>query len=50
MNVLVFEGIEMENGFLVKYYADNNFYGQKTKTGRLAPQFTEIKPELSFGK
>jgi hypothetical protein len=27
INMILADGIELENGFLVKYYSDNNFYG-----------------------
>lgn len=47
-NLMMLQGIDLENGFLVKYYADNNFIGQRTKYGKLVPQFSETKRTLEF--
>ena len=48
MNFILFEGLDVENGFLVKYYADNNFLGKVTEFSKNTPEYAEIRKSLSF--
>jgi len=48
-NFVLLEGIKMENGFLVKYYGDDNLWGTITSNSMHTPMYAEIRRTAFFG-
>ena len=47
-NFVLLEGIKMENGFLVKYYGDDNLWGTITGHSMHTPMYAEIRKVANF--